>query len=92
MLKLKMTAQFKKDVKLLKKQGKPLEELNTVISDLCKGKPLARNRFDHALVGNYVGCRECYIQPDWVLVYALSEDELVLTAIRTGSHSVILRK
>lgn len=81
------TSQFKKDYKLIKKRGYKLAELQAIIEKLLCGETLeARNR-DHALAGSYSGFRECHIRPDWLLIYAIDNDKLILTASRTGTHS-----
>ncbi|OON86198.1 addiction module toxin RelE [Oribacterium sp. C9] len=87
MLTLKPTTKFKKDYKRMKKQGKDMFLLKSVIDDLLDEKVLDEKYQDHPLVGNYIGFRECHIQPDWLLIYAIDNDQLILTASRTGSHS-----
>lgn len=87
MLLLKTTARFRKDYKRMKKQGKDLSLLESVIDDLLSEKTLEANYHDHALSGNYIGFRECHILPDWLLIYAVDKGQLVLTASRTGTHS-----
>lgn len=89
--KVKFTNQFKKDLKLAKKQGKDTEKLFEVIEKLANGEPLAEKYHDHGLTGNYRGCRECHIQPDWLLVYEVLDDILVLMLYRVGSHSELFR-
>ena len=84
---IKYTSQFKKDFKLAKKQGKNIDKLFAVIEKLANGETLEPKHRDHDLVGNYKGCRECHIEPDWLLVYEIFEDVLVLMLYRTGSHS-----
>lgn len=81
------TNQFKKDLKLARKQGKDEEKLFEVIEKLANDIALDEKQKDHALVGNYVGCRECHITPDWLLVYKKQENILVLLLYRLGSHS-----
>ena len=71
----------------MKKQGKDLSLLQKVINDLLAEKILSEKHRDHALTGNYVGFRECHIQPDWLLIYAVDHGQLILTASRTGTHS-----
>ena len=71
----------------MKKQGKKMELLQTVIDDLLTEKVLDKKYRDHALTGNYAGFRECHILPDWLLIYAIDRGQLVLTASRTGTHS-----
>ena len=69
MLKLQVTEQFRKDYKLAKKRGMNMKLLEAVILELQQENPLADKYRDHALVGNYVGFRECHIQPNWLLIY-----------------------
>lgn len=86
-LELVMTTQFRKDLKRINKRGKDLSLLKNVLQMLREEQVLEEKYRDHALTGNYIGFRECHIQPDWLLVYAVNEEELILTASRTGSHS-----
>ena len=74
MLDLRFTNQFKKDLKLAKKQGKDTDKLFEVIEKLANGEPLEAKYRDHDLTGNYKGCRECHIEPDWLLVYEVMGD------------------
>lgn len=66
--------------------------LEDIIQRLLEGKPLADKHYDHSLTGNYAGFRECHILPDWLLIYGVGQDELVLTASRTGTHSDLFGK
>ena len=84
---IQFTNQFKKDVKLAKKQGKDLEKLYRVVENLAEGKALEAKYRDHSLSGNYKSCRECHIEPDWLLIYEIIDGVLVLMLNRTGSHS-----
>ncbi len=84
---IRFTTQFKKDLKLAKKQGKNTETLFTVIERLANGETLEEKYRDHALTGNYKGCRECHIEPDWLLIYEIDNGILVLMLYRVGSHS-----
>lgn len=86
-LKLVPTSQFKRDFKRMKKRGLNMNELQVVLDKLCAEKPLEERHRDHALIGRYVGFRECHIRPDWLLVYAIDKDKLILVASRTGIHS-----
>ena len=86
---LRRTGQFKKDVKRMGKRGKTFDELKAVIGDLAVGKELEAKYKDHYLVGQYKGSRECHLEPDWLLIYELTEDEFIL--VRTGSHSDLFR-
>lgn len=88
---VRFTAQFKKDLKLAKKQGKNADKLFEVIEQLACGEKLDPKYRDHELTGNYRGCRECHIEPDWLLVYELIGDVLVLMLYRLGSHSDLFR-
>ena len=87
MLTLKVTSQFKKDYKLAKKRGYNMDLLESVLQMLLQGETLPIKYRDHALIGNYIGFRECHIQPDWLLIYTINNNELILTAVRTGTHS-----
>lgn len=84
---VKPTSRFQKDVKKAQKRGLDMELLTSVIKKLAAGEELpARNR-DHALIGEYAGCHECHIQPDWLLIYEVEQEALFLYLIRTGTHS-----
>ena len=76
---------FRKDYRKLRSSGKDLSRLAFVIDTLATGESLAESYRDHALIGNYLGCRECHISSDWLLIYQTTETELIL--VRTGSHS-----
>ena len=85
---VKFTTVFRKDYKKAKKRRLPLEKLKEVVDLLAMGQPLPERNRDHALTGDWVGHRECHIQPDWLLIYRVEEDVLlVLTMTRTGTHS-----
>lgn len=84
---VKFTNQFKKDVKLAKKQGKNLDKMYDVIEKIANGESLDIKYRDHALTGNYKGCRECHVEPDWLLIYEVVDQVLVLVLYRLGSHS-----
>ena len=89
MRKLIRTSQFKKDVKRMKKRGKKFVVFKEIIADLVAGNELPEKYRDHYLVGQYKGSRECHIEPDWLLIYELTEGELIL--IRTGGHSDLFK-
>lgn len=89
---VKPTAQFKKDYNLAMKRGLRINLLEEVITILATGKTLPEKNKDHALSGNWVGHRECHIQPDWLLLYRIENEVLVLTLARTGTHSDLFRK
>ena len=84
---VKFTTVFRKDYKKAKKRRLPLEKLKEVVDLLAMGQPLPERNRDHALTGDWVGHRECHIQPDGLLIYRVEEDVLVLTMTRTGTHS-----
>lgn len=88
---VKFTSQFKRDLKLSRKQGKDTESLFAVIERLANGEPLDAKYRDHALTGNYKGCRECHIESDWLLIYEIIDDVLVLVLNRVGSHADLFR-
>ncbi len=81
------TGKFKKDLKAVIKRGYNIELLGVVVDALAEGKELPAKYKDHTLMGNYKGCRECHITPDWLLIYEVDGDELYLYLTRTGSHS-----
>ena len=89
---VKTTTLFKKDFKLAMKRGLNVELLENIIDLLAMGEPLPTKNKDHALTGNWVGHRECHILPDWLLIYRVEDDVLVLTLARTGTHSDLFNK
>jgi mRNA interferase YafQ len=84
-MKLSQTSQFKKDIKKQLRKGKNQQKLLEVIELLLSENPLPGKNKDHPLKGNWKGRRDCHIEPDWVLIYKISKDELLLE--RTGTHS-----
>ncbi len=89
---VKSTTQFKKDFKLAMKRGLKIELLEEVIAVLAMGEELSEKYKDHALTGNWDGHRECHVLPDWLLLYRIEDDVLVLTLTRTGTHSDLFGK
>lgn len=89
MLKTEFTGQFKKDYKLALKRGCNPQKLEEVVTMLCNEQPLPDRYRDHALTNsrNFKDMRECHIEPDWLLIYQIVQDTLILKLIRTGSHS-----
>lgn len=87
MLKLVPSNRFKKDLKAAQKRGLDISLLRSVVNTLAEEKPLAPKHRDHELTGEYSGFRECHIQPDWLLVYRIEQDELELFLFRTGTHA-----
>lgn len=90
MLKLFPTAKFRRDYKRCKRRGLDMQLLETVLDTLQREEPLDAKYHDHQLSGKYNKFRECHIQPDWLLIYHVDGDALVLTASRTGTHSDLL--
>ncbi len=88
---VKFTTKFKKDIKLAKKQGRNTDKLLEIVERLANGEPLEAKYRDHDLSGDYQGWRECHIEPDWLLVYKLLDDVLVLLLNRIGSHSELFK-
>lgn len=80
-----LTNSFKKDLKKVSKRGKNIEKLEKVINQLQVGIKLDKNYRNHQLIGDWFPCLECHIESDWLLIYQVTETELLL--IRTGSHS-----
>ena len=81
------TGRFNKEVRQLKKRGYDMAKLGCAVDLLADGVILPPQYRDHALVGNWEGHRECHIAPDWLLIYYIKEEILVLTLTRTGTHS-----
>ena len=77
--------QFSKDIKRIKKRGKSQNKLKVVIQKLVYGEQLNPIYKDHKLSGNYKGRRECHLEPNWLLIYKIKEDEIIFE--RTGTHS-----
>ena len=87
MYEVKPSSRFKKDLRLAEKRGCRIPLITEVIKTLAAGKRLPERNKDHALTGNWIGHRECHIAPDWLLIYKIENDILVLTLTRTGTHS-----
>jgi mRNA interferase YafQ len=89
---VQFTSQFKKDLKLARKQNKNIDKLYDVIEVLANGGTLEKKYKDHGLSGDYKGTRECHIEPDWLLVYEIREKVLVLMLNRVGTHAELFKK
>ena len=83
------TRQFEKDLQRMLKRGKDADKLKMVIATLVDEEPLAERYRDHVLVGSYRGRRECHVEPDWLLIYKLLDDEVIFE--RTGSHADLFK-
>ena len=90
-LEIKFTTQFKRDVKLLSKQHRNLDLLFNTIEKLANMEILDSRYKDHNLSGDFYGCRECHIEPDFLLIYEIHNDIMVLLLVRTGSHSNLFK-
>ena len=84
---VKPTTKFQKDVKRLQKRGYDMTLLTAIIKKLAAGETLPVKNRDHALLGDHAGCRECHVTPDWLLIYEIEDDKLILYLTRTGTHS-----
>ena len=87
MYSIRPTTKFQKDLKRIEKRGYNISLLTEVIKKLANGEQLPEKNKDHNLPGEYGGCRECHITPDWLLIYEIADDELILYLTRTGTHS-----
>ena len=87
MYSIRPTTKFQKDLKRIEKRGYNISLLTDVIKKLANGERLPEKNRDHVLAGDYAGCRECHIAPDWLLIYEISDNELILYLTRTGTHS-----
>ncbi|MCM1186441.1 MAG: type II toxin-antitoxin system YafQ family toxin [Lachnospira sp.] len=92
MYKIVYTNRMKRDAKLMKKRGKDMNKLTNVLSLLASGNPLPVQYKDHQLSGNLLDFRECHIEPDWLLIYQIYENTLILSATATGSHADLFGK
>jgi len=84
---VRQTARFRKSVKKMLKRGKDREKLRKVVEMLAMGEVLPARYRDHALTGDLIGLRDCHIENDWVLLYEIRGDLLILTLADTGTHS-----
>lgn len=87
MLDVVASGKFKKDLKLAIKRGYNITLLENVVNTLSRGETLSPKYCDHELSGAFKGCRECHITPDWLLIYEIINDDLVLYLTRTGTQS-----
>ncbi len=85
LVKIIWTRKFKRDYERILRQGKDVDVLEEVITTLAAGKQLAENHHSHKLHGKWKEYRDCHIMSDWLLIYKISQDGLLLA--RMGSHS-----
>ena len=83
------SSQFKRDVRKTRKRGKDLSKLRRLLDLLIQQTALPSQYSDHPLRGPWKGCKEVHIEPDWLLIYRVSGDELHL--VRTGTHSELFK-
>ena len=84
---VRATSRFKKSVKRITKRGKNSQKLKDVVEILAKGETLAESYKDHSLIGNWNGHRELHIEPDWLLIYKIEDNILILELVDTGTHA-----
>ena len=87
MLEIVLSNRFKRDLKRVVRRGRDAALLENVVNALAERRPLAESNRDHALTGDWMGYRECHIQPDWLLIYKVHENDLILLLMRTGTHA-----
>ena len=87
MLKIEYSKRFKKDFQNMLKRGVKTDKFEYVLGELVNERALPAQYRDHALKGVYDGFRECHINPDWLLIYRIENDKLLLSLVRTGTHS-----
>lgn len=92
MYRIEFTNEMKRNVKLMRKRGKDMAKLTEALDMLAKGQPLPAKNNDHQLTGNLKEFRECHIEPDWLLIYQLHDDILILTATATGTYADLFGK
>ena len=85
--KVKYSSKFQKDLKRIQKRGLNLASLTEILKKLVQGEKLPPKYKDHSLTGNFAGCRECHMKPNWLLIYEIDLDSNFLYLVRTGSHS-----
>ena len=88
-LTIRRTTQFKRDIKRLLRSGKDIEKLLSIAGKLAAGRKLPLEYHDHPLSGQYKNKRDCHIESDWILIYSIENDELIL--YRRGSHSHLFK-
>ena len=87
MLTSQETTRFRRDLRRMRRRGKDVQKLQTIVRLLVQEQPLAPRHRDHPLVGDWLGYRDCHIEPDWLLIYKIDREKATLTLARTGTHS-----
>ena len=90
MRRLSQTHQFSRDVRRMAKRGKDIAKLRKVVKRLAEELSLDLRHRDHPLIGKFINCRDCHVEPDWILIYSMDQESLRLE--RTGTHSDLFRK
>lgn len=80
---------FERDLRLISKRGKSLEKIKNIMRQLVEQTPLEAKYCDHRLKEEYVDCRECHIEPDWLLIYMIKADDIIF--VRTGRHADLFK-
>ena len=81
------TNKFKKELEKCKKRNLNIDEIKELMNKLIADEPLELRYKNHPLIGDYMGCHECHVRPDWLLIYMLDDEANTITFIRTGTHS-----
>ena len=81
------STRFKKDYKTCGKRGYAIPKLLEVMRDLENAVPLSPTLKEHPLRGDYSGCLECHVEPDWLLIYQIDDELEEVYFVRTGTHS-----
>jgi mRNA interferase YafQ len=81
------TTRFRRDLRRMRRRGKDVQKLQAIVRLLVQEQPLAPRHRDHPLGGDWLGYRDCHIEPDWLLIYKIDREEVTLTLARTGTHS-----
>ena len=92
MYQIEFTNEMKRNVKLMRKRGKDISKLTDILNKLANAETLPQSNNDHQLTGNLKDFRECHIEPDWLLMYQIHDDVLILTATATVTHSDLFGK
>jgi mRNA interferase YafQ len=86
------TTRFRRDLRRMRRRGKDVQKLQAIVRLLVQEQPLAPRHRDHPLGGDWLGYRDCHIEPDWLLIYKIDREKATLTLARTGTHSDLFEK
>lgn len=90
MYRIRTIKQYRRDVKRLRRSGYDIRKLDAVVDMIASGQMLPAQFYNHKLQGEFIGFEECHIEPDWLLIYQIFENELILVLARTGTHAQLL--